>query len=280
MKKKYVLIGIAVLLLSGCIVRFVYNQLDWIIPWYVNRVIDLNNDQETLFENKLKAQLKWHRNTQLPEYSKLLKEVGATIQNGLTMEDLDRFHITMRGHWKALVRHIGPDIAEILSTASDAQLDGMLKQFEERHEKFREEYIDLPEEERRIKKVERMNRFLKFCMGEINERQELIVDQWSRDLKNISSARLNYIKTRHNLFKEMLKRRNEKAWFETQLCDLLLFERESWPKDFREMADHNRELTKRVFILLYQCMSDDQRREFTGTALSFAEDFDTLSREI
>ena len=279
MKKKYLLIGIAALLLSGCILRFVYNQLDWIIPWYVNRFIDLNDDQEAMFEKKLKEQLKWHRVTQLPEYSKSLKEVGAAIQNGLTMEDLDRFHITMRGYWRDLVRHIGPDIAGILSTASDEQLDEMLKKFEERHEKFREEYIDQPEEELRKKKVARMTQFLKFCMGGLNEKQEQIVDQWSRDLKDISSARMRYIKMQHNMFKEMLKRRKEKAWFEKELCDLLLFERESWPKDFREIAEHNREVTMRVFITINNCMSDDQRKEFIETTLSFVEDFDELAKE-
>lgn len=279
MKKKYLLIGIAVLLLSGCIVRFVYNHLDWIIPWYVSSFIDLNDDQETLLDKKLKVQLKWHRVTQLPKYSKLLKEIGSAIQNGLTMEDFDRFHITMRGYWQDLIGHIGPDIAGILSTASDEQLDEMLKKFEERHEKFREKYIDLPEEERREKKVSRMIRFLEFCMDEVNEKQEQIVDQWSRDLKNISSARFRYIKMRHNMFKEMLKRRKEKAWFEKELCDLLFFKRESWPKDFKEMAEHNRELTKRVFIKINKCMSDDQREEFIETVLSFAEDFDELAKE-
>jgi len=279
MKKKYLLIGIAALLLSGCIVQFVYNHLDWIIPWYVNRFIDLNDDQEAMLDEKLKIQLKWHRVTQLPEYSKLLKDVGSTIQNGITMEDLGRFHVTMRGYWRDLVRRIGPDIAGILSTASDEQLDEMLKKFEERHEKFREDYIDLSEEERRKKKVERMNRFLKFCMGEVNENQEPIVDQWSRDLKNISSARMRYIKMRHNMFKEMLKRRKEKAWFEKQMCDLLFFERESWPKDFREMAEHNRELTKRVFIILHNRMNGDQREEFIETVMSLAEDFDVLAKE-
>ena len=81
------------------------------------------------------------------------------------------------------------------------------------------------------------------------------------------------------MFKEMLKRRKEKAWFEKELCDLLLFERESWPKDFREIAEHNRELTMRVFVKINNCMSDDQRKEFIETALSFAEDFDALAKE-
>jgi len=279
MKKKYILIGMAALFLSGCIVRFVYNQLDWIIPWYVNSVIDLNNGQETLLEKRIKAQLKWHRVTQLPEYSKSLKELGFKIQNGLTLEDLERFHNTMRRYWRDLVGNIGPDIAEILSTASDEQLDEMLKRFEERHEKFREEYIDLPEEERRQKKVDRMKQFLGFCMGGLNEEQEKIVDQWSRDLKNISSARLQYIQMTHNHFKEILKRRKEKAWFEKELCELLYFERDTWPRDFREMAEYNRELTKAAFIRIYHFMSDEQRGEFAETALSLAEDCDALSRE-
>ena len=70
MKKKYLLIIITLCFLSGCIVRFVYNQLDWIIPWYIGQMISLSDEQDSALEKSLVSQLKWHRVTQLAEYSK------------------------------------------------------------------------------------------------------------------------------------------------------------------------------------------------------------------
>lgn len=279
MKKKYLLILITVCFLSGCIVRFVYNHLDWIIPWYIGQMISLNNDQESVLEKRLISQLKWHRTTQLSEYSKSLQEIGTAVKADLTMEHLDRFHLTMRRYWQDLVRHVGPDLAKILSTATDEQIDELMRNLEKRNQKFREDYIDLPKEELREKKQNRMTRFLTFCMGDLNERQEKIVKQWSHDLKDIGIARLEYIKLGQEKFKGMLKKRKDLVWFEKELCELLYFDRETWPDEFRKIAEHNRELTKRVFIDIQRCMTADQKKEFFENALSLSNELHELSKE-
>ncbi|RJP80462.1 MAG: hypothetical protein C4522_07640 [Desulfobacteraceae bacterium] len=280
MKKKYLLIIIAVCFLSGCIVRFVYNQLDWIIPWYIGQMISLHDDQASELEKRLISQLKWHRTTQLPAYSKSLNEIGKAVKTDLTIAHLDQFHLTMRHYWQDLVRHIGPDLAKILSTATDEQIDELMRNLKKRNQKFREDYIDLPEEELRENKQNRMTRFLKYCMGDLNEQQEKIVKQWSHDLKDIGIARLEYIKLGQEKFKQIVKRRKDLVWFEKELCDLLYFDRETWPEEFRKIAEHNRELTKRVFIQIHQNMSEDQKKDFFENALSLSNELHELSKEI
>lgn len=279
MKKKYFLIVLSVLLLSGCIIRFVYNQLDWIIPWYAGTMISLDGEQSSELEKILVSQLKWHRVTQLSEYSKSLKELSMAVKTDLTMAHLDQFHLTMRRYWQDLVRHVGPDLAKILSTATDEQIDELMQNLEKRNQKFREEYVDLPKEELREKKQNRMTKFLEFCMGDLNEQQKKIVEQWSYDLQDISAARLEYIKLGQEKFKRIMERRKDLGWFEKELCELLYFKRETWPEAFRKVANHNRELTQKVFIEIHKCMTKDQKEEFTENALSLVKDFDELSKE-
>ncbi|MBA4369328.1 MAG: hypothetical protein C0403_17015 [Desulfobacterium sp.] len=279
MKKKYFFIVISVLLLSGCIIRFVYNQLDWIIPWYVGTMISLDGEQSSELEKSLMSQLKWHRVTQLSEYSKSLKELSLAVKTDLTMEHLEKFHLTMRRYWQDLVRHVGPDFARILSTATDAQVEEMMQNLKKRNQKFREEYVDLPKEELRQKKRNRMTKFLEFCMGNLNEQQEKIVEQWSYDLQDISTARLEYIKLGQEKFKRIMERRKDLGWFEKELCELLYFKRETWPEEFRKIANYNRELTQKVLIEIHKCMTKDQKEEFTENSLSLAKDFDELSKE-
>jgi hypothetical protein len=279
MKKKYFFIVLSVLILSGCIIRFVYNQLDWIIPWYVGTMISLDGEQASELEKSLMSQLKWHRVTQLSEYSKSLKELSLAVKTDLTMAHLEQFHLTMRRYWQDLVRHVGPDFAKILSTATDAQVDELMQNLEKRNQKFREEYVDLPKEELREKKRNRMIQFLEFCMGNLNEQQKKIVEQWSYDLQDISAARLEYIKLGQEKFKRIMERRKDLGWFEKELCELLYFKRETWPEEFRKIANHNRELTKKVFIEIHKCMTNDQKEEFAENALSLVKDFDELSKE-
>ena len=266
-------------LLSGCIVRFIYNHLDWIIPWYLGQMISLNDQQESELEKSLAAQLKWHRVTQLSEYANSLKELGTAVKTDLTMDHLDRFHVTMRRYWQDLVRHVGPDLAKILSSATDQQIDELIQNLQKRNQKFREDYIDLPENELRDKKKKRMIRFLEFCMDDLTVEQEEIIEQWSYDLKNISAARLEYIKLGQERFKKIIAKRKDLAWFEKELCELLFFKRDTWPEEFARIAEHNRKLTKEVFLRLHKSMTKEQKEELFENANSLAEELTDLSKE-
>ena len=47
--------------LAGCSNSFVYNQLDWLIPWYLGDYVDLNREQQRAFKEQLGELLRWHR---------------------------------------------------------------------------------------------------------------------------------------------------------------------------------------------------------------------------
>ncbi len=277
--KKYLLPILLIFLFTGCTVRLIYNHLDWIIPWYLSDYIDLNNDQDNLLDKKLFAQLKWHRVTQLTSYSKFLRQLKSNLNNGLKYEDLDRCHNQMRKFWQDLITHASPDIAKILSTASDEQIEEFLENLKKRNEKYRERYIDLTEEKLRQKKVARINRFLDFCMGDVNKEQEKIVDQWSKKLKNISVVRFDFIKKSQKRLGKILESRKDEGAFTKDLREFLCFRRKSWPPDLRDIAAHNRDLTKRTFIEIVNHMSSDQREHLNEQIDDLAEVFDELAAE-
>lgn len=277
--KKFLILFLLIFLFSGCTVRLIYNHLDWIIPWYVSDYIDLNDGQDNLMDKKLFAQLKWHRVTQLTSYSKFLRQLKINLNNGLTYEDLDKGHKQMRKFWQDLIAHIAPDIAEILSTASDEQIEEFLKNLKKRNEKYKKRFIEPTEEELRKKKINRMNRFLDFCMGDINEEQEKIVGQWSKRLKNISVVRFDFIKKSQKRFQTILENRHNRETFTKDLEEFLCFRRESWTPELREIAAHNRDLTKKTFIEIMNYMSSDQREHLNEQIDDLANIFEELAAE-
>ena len=277
--KRVLIIYLIFLFISGCTVRLIYNHLDWIIPWYVSDYIDLNDDQDSLLERKLLAQLKWHRVTQLKSYSEFLRELKTKLNNGLTYEDMDKGHYQMRKFWQDLIAHVSPDVAEILSTATDEQIDEFLGNLKKRNERYKEKYIDPTEEERREKKVARMNRFLDFCMGDINEEQEKIVDQWSRKLQDISVVRFEFIKLSQKRFKKILENRHNLESFTKELEEFLCFRRERWTPELRELAKHNRDLTTKTFLDILSHMTPDQREHINEQIDDLANIFDELAAE-
>lgn len=277
--KKFMILFLIIFLFAGCTVRLIYNHLDWIIPWYVSDYIDLNDDQDNLLGKKLFAQLKWHRVTQLTSYSKFLRQLKINLNNGLTYEDLDKGHKQMRKFWQDLITHIAPDIADILSTASDEQIEEFLKNLKKRNEKYKERFIEPTEEELREKKIGRMNRFLDFCMGDINEEQEKIVVQWSKRLKNISVVRFDFIKKSQKRFQKILENRHNRETFTKDLEEFLCFRRKNWTPELREIAAHNRDLTKKTFFKIMNHISPDQREHLNEQIDDLATIFDELAAE-
>jgi len=124
-----------------------------------------------------------------------------------------------------------------------------------------------------------MNRFLDFCMGDINEEQEKIVEQWSKKLKNISVVRFDFIKKSQKRFQKILENRHNTETFTKELEEFLCFRRESWTPELREIAAHNRDLTKKTFLKIMNHISPDQREYLNEQIDDLANIFDELAAE-
>ena len=53
---------------AGCTAGFVYNRLDWLVSWYVNGLVSLDDAQEEQLRTSVRRTLAWHRETQLTRY--------------------------------------------------------------------------------------------------------------------------------------------------------------------------------------------------------------------
>ena len=71
------------LALASCSNAFVYNQLDWLIPWYMGDYVNLTREQKKSFKEELEPLLQWHRNEELQNYLLILDESAATVSDEL-----------------------------------------------------------------------------------------------------------------------------------------------------------------------------------------------------
>ena len=113
------------LLFAGCSrVQFAYNQLDWLIPYYVDTQIELTDSQEDYLQQRVDALLDWHCSTHLEAYADLLRSANTDFQNGTMSEQkLRHFFSRVELYWKEIKRQANPAIAHLLLTASDSQVE-------------------------------------------------------------------------------------------------------------------------------------------------------------
>lgn len=186
--KKAIALLLGFAMLAGCGPRWYYPNLDWLIPWYVDDYISLDRDQQSALGERLGRLLDWHCRTQLSEYAVFLRELRRDVAGpGLTAARLSVHNRRVARYWSDLVGRLGPEAAEIVITASDAQIRELFVNLEERNRALEKEFVDPPAEEIIRNRQKRMQKRLRYWFSDLTDEQQRMVAAWSEQLVPISA---------------------------------------------------------------------------------------------
>ena len=76
-------------LLAGCSSEFLYNRVDRLAQFYIERYIDLDRDQSRSLKVNLEGLKEWHRYNELSEYQDFLNQIETDIQLDITPETIN-----------------------------------------------------------------------------------------------------------------------------------------------------------------------------------------------
>ena len=160
---KSLLVMLLYLLLAGCTTSFTYNQLDWLIPWYVDGYVDLTRDQKKTLRYELEPFLDWHRNEELESYIEILDDIEAGIAAPLSaaqvltwIEEIvaaaERTELTMLD--------VGLQFG---GTLSDDQIQEFVDSLWERQREYEEEFLQRTEKEYASDNYDNLKSLLSEC---------------------------------------------------------------------------------------------------------------------
>ncbi len=277
--KRIALLLSLVLLLTGCGVRFAYNQLDWIIPWYVDDYIELEGDQEQQFRADLKRYLAWHRAEQLPLYATFLNQIADKAEQGLTAEDISLVQQKSEQFAEALVVRMEPDLVNMFAAATDQQIDQLFEKFAEENADYQKEYVDVPEQEQRQQWQKDVVRYVGRWTGSLNKQQLALIEQWSTQFelmgKELGQSRLAW----QQEFRQVLRLRTDKPAYEKAFAALLDNPQFGRSEALQKKMDANAELLVKLYLDLDKSLTTKQRARAVTKLRSYAEDFIVLARQ-
>jgi len=147
--------------IAGCSsAKLFYSYGDSIASWQLDSYFDLTNEQEEWVEERIRLQLEWHLNEELPRYRRFLLDIQKSAKDGLTMSELDegfyRFGTKVDRIFERLIpdavlflSEISPEQINNLELVMDEENEEMMKRMEnqqeliqERHENFWEQMED------------------------------------------------------------------------------------------------------------------------------------------
>ncbi|MBL8198373.1 MAG: hypothetical protein JNJ67_05505 [Chromatiales bacterium] len=271
------LVLVASLLLTGCVVRIAYGQLEWLTRWSVESYLDLSNSQERLVREIIGRNLAWHRATELPQYAAYLRELRAGLEAPVSAEFMAQQYATTLVIWDRTLQQIAPDIARLLLTLDDEQVSEFFDELDERNRELAEEYSGYAPETRRMKQDRSIIRAFRWFVGTLSPDQEVVVKSHTAGMHDLTEQWLERRKAWQSAFRELLEGRSGNAAFERQLTELLLDPNQFDSAEYRRLVAANREIAFAMSADVLSSLSPKQRKHLDERLSGLARDFDELA---
>lgn len=265
--------------LSGCGVRMLYHQLDWLIPWQLQHYVTLDSSQRLELEVLVEDRLDWHCRTQLPRYAEWLRAVEHDLRNqAVSAQWLTERADDAGVFWTELMRPLSHDLAAVLGEASDAQIDELFRNLDARTREQMKAFVNREDHVLFQERAERLERRLRRWFGRMNADQRARIQAWSEDLGLFGHEWLEnrgrwQAQLRHAL--DASDRRPESL--QPALERLMVHPAQSWSPDHVERLERQRKATWLLLADLYQMSSEGQRDRLITRAGRLARDFERLA---
>jgi hypothetical protein len=166
---------VAVCLLVGACssVRLGYGAMPLWLGWQIDRHLGLDAGQRELVSARLEALHRWHRQTQLPEYTAFLASVQLQLAGGaVDVDDIGRWRAQVLAAWTPIAERAAPDLAALALTLQPAQLDRLARRFERSNRELRDELLPEGVREREAARGARVLKRARFFFGDVPAREE------------------------------------------------------------------------------------------------------------
>lgn len=255
---------------------FVYNQLDNILPWYIDDYVNLDGSQEQQLDEELQPFLAWHRQQELPRYVQLLNEVDTSLGQAITVQEVAVIYDDIEVAWLRLEEESLGWLLELGGTLSDEQVQDFLAYLQERQEEYEEEYLPRTEAEYREETYDSFVDSFGDYMGRLDAGQRERLQRASAEMERSDGAWLQERAAWLQRLAVMMQR--EPGW-QQRVREAVAARGETVSEHYREVYQHNLEVIFSTVADMLNGRSEKQDRRLRRELAGLREDLQTLIAE-
>ncbi|MEE4280066.1 MAG: DUF6279 family lipoprotein [Halieaceae bacterium] len=266
-----------VLLLAGCSsTTFFYNRLDFLVPWYLGRYVDLDDDQGDWLDERLEPLLVWHRGEELPRYDALLRLIEADLDSELTLEGVKQRTRDLEEAWYR-TRDPGLDVLlELGARLSDAQLGGFIDELRKRQEKYERKYLDRDDGEFRDDTHDSLREMLEDYLGRLAGDQ---VDRVALTAAALRRSDATWLRERERWIDTMERLLQREVGWQDAIRRTILGWEAQLDADTLALYQHNAELVQQLIVDVTNARSERQDRRLRRRIDAYRDDIAALLPE-
>ena len=251
------------LIVSSCSFKTVYNNLDFLIPAYIDHMVTIDDDLSDLVDSRTLALLKWHRGDQLPKYINWLSAIKQKLLNTQTSEitheqiiliinDFYRF-------WIVISNKFSLELARMLPLLNEEQVEELFESLSESNKEFISKNISPSKKDKEQLFEERLLESIEEWTGYFTDKQLIILKKSSSGFQSLSHLRLKARLEWQRETREVLTTDN--ASNKTKQLRLLFSKlSEKHNKLYKEINTKNNNHLATVIINLFKTLNKDQKQ--------------------
>ncbi|MNM48571.1 hypothetical protein D3C81_595580 [compost metagenome] len=253
-----------------------YRNLDVLVPWTLNDYLNMNRQQKTWLNQRLKQHLAWHCRTQLPGYLTWIDEVRQMVASGQVTEQ--QLQVRTQQAKQAIAKvadQITPSAAQLLRAMDDEQVREMRQAFTEDIRERQAKFVKTPLARQIQARAERMEKRLTPWLGELSPQQQVRIMTWSQGLGEQNRQSIANRANWQAHFSEAMEQR-QSASFEPRLEQLLKNRESLWTPEYRQVNQRAEREARRLLVDIMAQSSEQQRQHLEQKLSQVRKDFSQL----
>jgi hypothetical protein len=265
---------LSLLLMSACSgTTFIYNRLDFLVPWYLDDYVELNRVQKSSLDGLLEPYLQWHRQEELPRYLVTLVAIEQTLESDIQAEDIAQLSVQFEEAWERLEGATLEWMMALGDQLSDAQIEEFLANLQKQQHEYEEEFLPRSEEEYFEENYDNLLDSFQDYLGRLNKSQREILKLAAADFQRFDAAWLTERAAWLQRLEELLQR--EPDWQQRLLAAIALRDDRA-SRDYLARYEHNIELVQQSMASVLNSRTDKQDRRLRKKLANLREDLETL----
>ena len=249
-------------LLTGCSSKFVYNNLDWIIEWYIDDYVQLSAQQNLLVESRLDVLHQWHRQQELIKYRAQLEQLSIDLENlPLDVEYLDTHFQQIFVHWLTMRKQVSSELATLAPRLNSEQVNYLFAQLEKRNqqrlEEFKKQGVIVYNKERQ----ENIEQSLDEYLGSVTELQKYFISYFVRNAHILQKQHVDFSRTYQQQLKNTFTQKDAQKLSDSLL--ILLNNSEPFRSpEYNQKLSENRQLALNLLHNISESLTAQQIAHF------------------
>lgn len=252
---------------------FVYNRLDFILPWYLDDYAELNGEQQKQLDTLLSPFLSWHRSQELPRYVDVLDRIESSLDQPLTSEDVASVSAEFELAWFRLEGEALEWLLELGTHLSDEQVDSMMEELWENQHDFEEEYLERTEEEFYEDSYDNMVKSVQGYLGKLSAKQRQHLLEASGGLLRSDYA---WLQERASWLQRMAVMMERKPGWQQEVRDAVAARNDNVSPEYQRIFEHNLGVINTMAAQLLNSRTGKQDRHVRNKIADLRQDLETL----